>query len=183
MRTTLTLLLLIVFLGVTTPAEAQLRTDVRSANAPVKLYDQGGSAFSLNKYFSPEHFRMSHSVEFSTSSFNGGSSMGMYTNSMMWQFSQKLAARVDVGVAYSPNAQGFGQSNKLNLNNGPQVFLRNAEIAYRPSENVQFHLSVRQSPYGQYASPYGYYGHRGGGHFQAAFGHDQRDLFWNDRLR
>ncbi len=38
------------------------------------------------------------------------------------------------------------------------MFLRNAQIDYRPRHNMSIQLSVRQSPYGYYASPYGYYG-------------------------
>ncbi len=180
MRLTLTSLLLVVLLGVTLPAEAQLRKDAHTAPAPVKLYDQGGAAFSLNKFFSPEHFRMSHSFVFSSSSFG---SLGMYTNSMQWQFNQKLAARVDVAVAYQPN-QGATFGNDLAFRqNGPQVFLRNAEVAYRPSERMQLHLSIRQSPYGAYASPYGYYGNPYGYHnrFQSAYGSNH--LFWKDAPR
>jgi hypothetical protein len=186
MRKTLSVLCLILMLGLTMPAQAQLRQDVHTQAAPARLYDQGGATFSLNKYFSPEHFRMSHTVEMSSGSFG---SLGMYTNSMMWQFSQKLAARVDLSVGYSPSGNAFGNNDRLNQGDNTRFFLRNAELAFRPNEKSLLHLSVRQSPYGAYASPYGYgYGYQpyGYGHsasFQAMFGHDQRDLFWNDRLR
>lgn len=78
-------------------------------------------------------------------------SMGMYTNTMRWQFNSAWAARMDVSVANSFTGNAFGEDRT-------RVFLRNAEVAYRPSENMQFRLQVQQSPYGRYASPYGAYG-------------------------
>ena len=194
MRQTLFVACLVLMLGLTTPAEGQLRSDVLSEESTVRLYDQAASGFSLNRFFSPAHFQMSHSLEFSTGSYGGSaSSMGMYTNSMMWRFSHRLAARVDVAMAYSPyqddRLQGVTGAN----NN--RVFLKNAEIAYRPTENSQIHLSFRQSPYGSYMSPYGSGGYgrggygyddynyrgRSGGVFEARFGPNDRDLFWNNR--
>lgn len=192
MRKTLSLLCLIAFLGlaVPVPAQAQLRNPVLGTRASAQLYDTGGASFLLNKLFNPSVFRMSHSIEMSTGSFGGrSSSLGMYTNSMAWHFSDKLAARVDMSVAYSPfnnGALGFGEQQK------PQVFLRNAEIAWRPSENVQFHLQMRQSPYGSYMSPHGYYNPYGynpygyqnrASQMQVGFGGPSRDLFWRDSRR
>ena len=134
------------------------------------------SGFALNKLFDPSIFRMNQSVEFSASSFGGGvSSMGMFTNSMMWQFNEKLAARVDMSVAYSPNANQQFNNSSGGLNGNAQVFVRNAEVAYRPSENVQIHLSFSQSPYGYYASPYGY--GRGYGYYGSRRFHSVRTSF------
>lgn len=167
-------------LGTLSPAAAQLRADLPLEETPAKLYDQGGSSFSLNKLFSPEHFQMRQSFEVSAGSWGGqGSSMAMYTNTMMWQFNQKLAARVDVSYATAPfggEQLGFGEGNQ------GRVFLRNAEVAYRPTENMQIHFSVRQSPFGRYASPYGYHSPFGAfGH--QAFAPERYDLFWNSRQR
>jgi len=165
MRMTLSLFCLVLFLVLSTPAQAQLRADA-GPPAPVPVYDSGASASTgeetdaglveqagdwLGTVFSDEHFRMSHSYEMSASSFGGGSSLGMYTNSMQWQFDDKWAARVDVGVAHQPfSGEAFGEDGQ-----NMRVFLRNAEVAYRPNKNMTFHLQVRQSPYGRYAGPYG----------------------------
>ncbi len=85
-----------------------------------------------------------------------------------------------MAYAFSP----FGTSNPLGPNaDQGKVFLRNAEIAYRPAENVQFHLQVHQSPYGSYMSPYGgygYYGHYAGHALEARIGSRVDDLFWRD---
>ncbi len=162
MRKVFPLLCLLAILSLAVPAQAQHRANLPVQRAGVRLFDQGGPGFTLNKLFSPEHFRMSHSFEMSMGSFGGHtSSLGMYTNTMQWQFNNKLAARVDIAVAQNL----FGGDNVTSFNGlafqqrqGPQVFLRNAEVAYRPTENVQFNISVRQSPYGAYMSPFGYYG-------------------------
>ena len=187
MRHALSLLCLTLMLGLTVPAQAQHRADVPARHAPVRLFDQGAPAFSLNKLFSPEHFRMGHSYEMSFSSFGGGSSLGMYTNSLMWQFNQKLAARVDVAFAHSPFGNAFGSAlgNDQNGLASGRLFLRTAEIAYRPNEHTRLHFSVRQSPYGSYMGPYGYgngygapyYGH---GSFYGARVSSGDELFWND---
>ncbi len=180
MRSLLSLLCLVLLLSLAQPAQAQLRDDVRLREAPTQLYAQDGGVNIFDKLFSDEHFRMGHSYEMSFSSFGGQSaSLGMYTNSLMWQFNQQLAARVDVSVAHSPFGGAAGFQNQ-----SPRVFLRNAEVAYRPSENVQFRFQVQQSPYGAYLGPYGYrpYGY-GGGIYGMAFGTPSGDLFWKDRAR
>ena len=191
MRKSLFLFCLVVLLGLTTPAEAQWRDGALEEHAPARVLAPAKTGFSLDKLFDPSHFKMAQSIEFSSSSFSGqASSLGMFTNSMMWQFNDKLAARMDVSVAYSPNAASFANPSGQG---SPRVFVRNAEMAYRPNENFALHVSFQQSPYGSYASPYGYYGsrmggygynpfHRGGSFMRASFGNPD-NLFWNDRLR
>lgn len=164
MRYILPLVALIVVLGTAVPAQAQMRDQVpQTQPAPAQLYDSQTPTFTLNKLFSPQHFTMGHSYEMSFGSFGGGNqSLGMYTNTMNWQFSQKLDARLDVSVAHSFSGNQFG-------NDGPggQVFIRNAQVNYRPTESMQFHISFRQSPYGMYGHPHGYRGgHFGGMPFQ-----------------
>jgi hypothetical protein len=112
---------------------------------------------------------MSHTYQASFSSFGGrASSMGMYTNSMMWQFNSDWAARMDVSVSH-PFTQGSGFGNQE-----ARVFIRNAEVAYKPSENFQVRMQFQQSPYGRYVSPYGAYSP----YRQAAT--PTRELFWRN---
>lgn len=153
MRTILPLLCLVFLLSATTPAEAQFReTAQQNSSVITTLYDTGSATTNaLGNLFGADHFRMGHSYQMSFSSFGGQSaSMGMYTNSMMWQFNSDWAARVDVGVAHPLMSNGFG-------NQETKIFLRNAEVAYKPSENMKVHLQVQQSPYGRYMQPYGRY--------------------------
>jgi len=103
--------------------------------------------------------------------------MGMYTNSMMWQFNSDWAARVDVSVAHpftQTNNSAFGQQDT-------EVFLRNAEVAYKPSDNFQVRMQVQQNPRSRYMSPYGRYGSRYGGHGGYGFAPTPTgDLFWRN---
>lgn len=174
MRTALPLLSLIFLLSVTAPAEAQFReTAQQNQSIQTQLYDSGSAAANaLESLFGADHFRMGHSYEASFSSFGGQTaSMGMYTSSMMWQFNSDWAARMDVGVAH-PFTQNsaFGDQQA-------QIFLRNAEVAYKPSENFQVRMQVQQSPYGRYMSPYGMH-HRPYSGFASP--QSNRDLFWRN---
>ncbi len=160
------LFLIAIFASLTFSAEAQFRGTAPSEFPQTRLYDTSGKVGAfLNRIFNPSVFQMSHSLEMTAGSFGGnGYSMGMYTNTMAWRFSPKLAARMDVAVAYSPQNRiarnaGFGQQH-------PQIFLRNAEVAWKPSERFQLHVQIRQNPYAYRGmmgyGPYGY-GHRHAG--------------------
>ena len=154
------LFLFIALAFLTLPAEAQFRGTAPNELPQTRVYGTSSKVGAfLNRIFNPNVFQMSHSFEMTAGSFGGnGYSMGMYTNTMAWQFSPKLAARMDVAVAYSPQNQiarnaGFGQQR-------PRVFLRNAEIAWKPSERFQLHFQIRQNPYAHHGmmgyGPYGY---------------------------
>lgn len=157
-------LLLIPFtlcLGFAQVASAQYKSDAaaEAMMSQSKIYADG---FSLNKLFDPRFFQMHHSFQMSFGSGGGGSgSIGEYTNTMMWRFSQKLAARVDVGVTqnlFGSAPTGFGSPGSQN--SSANIYLKNAEVSYQPMKNMTLHLSFRQAPrgYGYFASPYGYYG-------------------------
>ena len=156
MRSILTSSILVAMLILATPAEAQLRAASTNGSSPVQLYDSGAKGFLMNTLFNPQHFKMNHSFEMSMGSGGGySSSLAMYTNSMLWKFGDKFAARADIAMAYSPYSSGFNGGGSFSQS--PRVFLRNAEINYQPLKNMHIHLSVRQSPYGNYASPFGYH--------------------------
>jgi hypothetical protein len=159
------IMVLTLSLGFALAAQAQYAHRADSDDAEGRLYREP-SGFSLDKLFSPEFFRMGHSYEMSYSSFGGqGLSMGTYTNSMMWRFSTKLAARVDVAVQHAPfGVSGLSNGLPVSQSNLSGVYLRNAEVAYQPLRNLTMHLSVRQAPYGygSYLSPYGRYGYSNG---------------------
>ena len=161
MRVYLILIAFALCLGSAQVASAQYKSDA-AAEAMMSQSKIYGDGFSLNKFFDPRFFQMHHSYEMSFGSVGGASgSMGEYTNTMMWRFSQKLAARLDVGVAHNlfgSAPTGFGAPGSQN--SAASIYLKNAEIAYQPMKNMTLHLSFRQAPrgYGYYASPYGYYG-------------------------
>ena len=158
MRTVFATALLVAVLAL--PARAQLRTDLPGDPAPAVVYD-AGSVPSLGSLFNAQTLRLDHSYELSYSSFGGSSlGLGVYTSSLRWQPSDRLAARVDVSAAHSPfGDDGVRSALGFDQNTPAQIYLRNAEVAYRPTENSMLRFQVQQSPYGSYASPYGsYYG-------------------------
>jgi hypothetical protein len=84
---------------------------------------------------------MRHSYSLSYSSFGGqGLSVGMYTNSLFYKFSNPLDVRFDVSLMHSP----FGSPG--NSGNFGGIFLNRAELNYRPSENMWFQIQFRQLP-------------------------------------
>ena len=179
-------LALAALLAFAVPVRAQRAADVPGRPAPVVLSETPGT-LGLGQLFNAETLDFSHSYEASYSAGAGGSvSLGIYTASMRWQPTSYLAGRVDVGVMHSPFGSSQIQSG-LGLEGAgdTRVFLRNAELAFRPTENAVLHLSVRQSPYGAYASPHGGYGTYGGGSGYGAYERSFRsgasgDLFFRD---
>ena len=140
------------------PARAQFRDEASARPAAVALTD-GPSALgglSLGRLFNAQTLQFSQQAEFSTTTGGAGTlGLGVYTTSLQWQPSARLAGRVDVAVAknlFSSGALGSAYGS----DESPQIYLRNAELAYRPTANSVLHLSFQQSPYGTYASPYGY---------------------------
>lgn len=167
-----TLALAVLLFAAAAPVRAQRAADVPGRAAPVVL-SETPSALGVGDWFSAETLKFGQSYEASYSAGAGGSlGLGVYTASLQWQPTARLAGRVDVGVMHSP----FGSSQiqgALGLDGAgdTRVFLRNAELAYRPTDNATLHLSVRQSPYGAYAAPYGYGGAYGyGAYGRSGFG-------------
>ncbi|MCH7638310.1 MAG: hypothetical protein IH855_02440 [Bacteroidetes bacterium] len=190
-------IVLLVVLITSAPAYAQLRTDLPGDPAPVVLTDSQ-RPLTLSGLFNSQTLRIGHSYEFSYTGYGGSSlGLGIYTTSLQWQPSSRLAARVDVGVAHSPfGSADVQQALGFDPNTPARIFLRNAEIAYRPTENSVLRLQIRQnpmgaygrSPYGSYATPYGYGGYGYGGYgyapgsygtsLHARYGVDSDALFW-----
>jgi hypothetical protein len=110
---------------------------------------QSTSSF-LFGWFNPENFHMRHSFDLSYATFGGqGMSLGTYTNSMTYDFSQKLNARADISMSYSPYntfSTFGGKKNDLS-----SVYLSRAEVNYKPWENVLVKFQYRQIPYGGYS--------------------------------
>ena len=143
-------------LFVAVSARAQAIADRPAAQAPVEVYASPATP-TLKQLFNSETLRVRQSVEFTTTTGGAGSlGLGVYTASLQWQPSARLAGRVDVGVAQSAFASGLYESALGPEGGQPRVFLRNAELAWKPSENSLVRFQLQQSPYGRFASPYGY---------------------------
>lgn len=96
-------------------------------------------------FFSPENFKMRQSYSMSYMTMGGqGLALGMYTNSMMYKFSNKVDAQVDVSLQHSPYST-FDQRLQNSLTG---VFLNRAAIDYRPADNMLLRVSYEKIPFG-----------------------------------
>lgn len=117
---------------------------------------------SVNNIFgflSSENFSMHHSFEMSYSAFaNQGIALGMYTNSMMYNFTKNLNVQMDVSVLNSPYST-LGESFQKSING---IYISNAAINYKPWDNFSVHLQYRNLPFSSYYySPYSYWPYSG----------------------
>jgi len=128
---------------------AQFRTQVDQGPIVSDGMSSQSSGSFLFGWFNPENFHMRHSFGLSYMTFGGqGMSLGTYTNSMTYDFSEKLNARADISMSYSPYntfSTFGGKKNDLS-----SIYLSRAEVNYKPWENVQVKFQYRQVPYGNY---------------------------------
>ena len=146
-----------------TGAEAQFKGQIERESAASGGIFAPQSGSGIFGWFDPSKFSMHHSVNMSFMSLGGqGMSLGTYTNSMMYQFADNLNARADVSMSYSPSNSfgGFGSKGTKDFSG---IYLSNAQVNYRPWENVTVQLQYRQVPYGYYMSPFSgpWYGESG----------------------
>lgn len=136
---------------------AQLKSQVQQ-ETQVSISRIGDSSSPLSYlfgWFNPDKFTMRHSFDLSYTTFGGqGLSLGSYTNSLRYEFADNLNARADIAFSFSPH-NSLAQFGKNDFN---KVYLKNAEVNYKPWDNTQVSLSFRQVPYGAgYYSPFSYY--------------------------
>ncbi|WP_124245528.1 hypothetical protein [Cyclonatronum proteinivorum] len=91
-------------------------------------------------------FQMNHSYEMTMGSMGGNVyNQNFYTNTMQFLFNERLTGRVDLSIAHSPFGNNiFGESQ------GPQFFIRNAELNYAISDRTHLSFQFRQVPAGVY---------------------------------
>ncbi|NQT24357.1 hypothetical protein HQ585_03280 [candidate division KSB1 bacterium] len=103
----------------------------------------------LNQLIDPNKFSMSQSYSLSfLSSGRQSTNIGMYLNTMNYQFSDPLMMQVSVGYMHQPLG-GAGMQNNQNGN----VFLQRAMLQYKPTENMTLTVDYQQLPYNA-MSPY-----------------------------
>jgi hypothetical protein len=104
-------------------------------------------------FLNPNSFSMHHSFSLSYSAFgNNGLALGVYTNSMMYKFTDNLNIQADISLINSPyNSFGKDFSNQIN-----GLYLSKAELNYRPWENFSINVQYRSNPLGYY-NPYSGY--------------------------
>jgi len=141
------LFLFIVSLSITT---AQFKEELnRPIDVKNGILNKGGFESFLG-LFGIQDFQMKHSFGLSYSAFGGGGmALGNYTNSMLFQFSDKLNLQADISLLNSPYSS-FGKDFANQING---VYLNRVQMNYKVSDNMNVSLQYRNSPFGYY-SPY-----------------------------
>ncbi|MGK9369792.1 hypothetical protein ACSSWA_12895 [Melioribacter sp. Ez-97] len=114
-------------------------------------------------FFSPNNFKMNHTIDVSFSSFGSAGNLALttYTNSMFYKFNDKLDVSADISIVNTPY-NTFGSGFTQNING---IYLSRAQLTYRPTENMSVILQYRNIPYSYYSpfrnyySPFYYYGY------------------------
>lgn len=141
MRMFLGFMLIAVLVAFSAQAQFKAKTEsTPSVSESMVRSDGGGLLFG---WFDPSRLSMHHSYSLSYMTSGGqGLSLGMYTNSLFYRFSDPLSLQVDVSLIHSPfNSAGdkFGKDIS-------GIYLNRAELNYRPSENTLFTIQFRQLP-------------------------------------
>jgi hypothetical protein len=151
MRKLITFLLFFSFFFI---AEAQFKEELNNKTSIREGFLSKDLSSNIFGFIDPSKFSMNHSVSMSYSAFAGqGVAMGVYTNSMRYDFNSNLNVQVDASIVNSPyNTLGDGFKNSIN-----GIYLSRAAINYKPSENTAISIQFRQGPgayYNSYYSPY-----------------------------
>jgi len=127
----------------TSAAMAQFKAKVEpkpSVTESIIRPDDGGLLFG---WFDPSKLTMHHTFSLSYQTFGGrGLSLGVYTNSLMYKFSDALDIQADISLMHSPFSS-FGSKFQQDLSG---LYLSRAELNYRPWKNTLFHIEYRQLP-------------------------------------
>ncbi len=134
--------LVVVVLALTTiGVQAQFKPTTESRTSVTESIVRSDNAGLLFGWFDPSRLIMNHTYSFSYMNAGGrGLSVGMYTNSLYYKFSDPLDVQFDISLMHSPfNSMG----NKNDLSG---IFLSRAQLNYRPTENMLFQIQYRQLP-------------------------------------
>ncbi len=146
--------LLILLFGLTFAVNAQFKKDLDNQPSVKEGFLNPQTSSNIFGFIDPSKFSMQHSVSMSYSSFAGqGVALGVYTNSMRYDFNDNLNVQVDASIVNSPyNTLGDGYTNSIN-----GIYLSRAALNYKPSENTSISIQFRQGPgayYNSYYNPY-----------------------------
>ncbi len=138
---------------------AQFKSQVNDEHPSVtqSILRQDYNSFDLFGWFNPENFQMRHSFTMSYQTF-GSTSLGvnMYTNSMLYKFSDRLNVAADVSLMMTP----YGSVSPGVKNQFSGVMLNRAQINYKPWDNFLIQVQYRKYPYGYTDGYFGGYGSR-----------------------
>jgi hypothetical protein len=132
--------------------QAQLDQQQNSSPAIVRPISPLSDIGSL---FDPNKFSMRQNAGISFMSGGGQSvSLAQFTNSMMYQIADPLTVRLDLTLQGAPY-NGLSGVSSSDLN---KLFISNAELNYKLSDNSALKLQFTQAPYSSWglSDPYGY---------------------------
>lgn len=146
------LLFSLTFLSVSV-SDAQLRKDL-SGNSEYSGVVTHTQQPSSNNWMNQLNMTMNHSYSMTFSSFGGQmQNLNAYTNSMLFDISEKLDAQVDISFLHSP----FGNSFMANESLGSKIIVDRARLDYQISDNANISFEFSQRPYGY--SPFNNHGY------------------------
>lgn len=140
------LIILLLSLGILN-VFGQQNPDQSSIFKPDKLVQK--PAGFLSQLIDPNKFSMSQSYSISfLSSGRQSTNVGLYLNTLNYQFSDPLRMQVRVGYMHQPLG---GMASRTGQNGN--VFLQRAMLEYKPTESMTFTVDYQQIPYNT-LSPY-----------------------------
>lgn len=147
---------LFVFLVFASLSNAQFKSDLENKSNIQNGILNTSSFGSLLGFINPDNFSMHHTFDLSFSSFGslGSMTLGVYTNSMEYKFSDKLNIQTDISIINSPYST-FGKDFSKQING---IYLNRAALNYKISDNMKVFVEYRSFP-GGYYSPFGYGGY------------------------
>lgn len=142
---------IILFLGLASVTEAQFKEELNNKQSVRDGFLSRDLSSNIFGFIDPSNFSMNHTFSMSYSAFAGqGVAMGVYTNSMRYDFNSNLNVEVDASIVNSPyNTLGDGFTNSIN-----GLYLSRAAINYKPTENTAISVQFRQGPGAYYNSYY-----------------------------
>jgi len=146
-------ILVLIFIAIVSTGYSQYRTTGLSTEHISDGIISQNQGTTLLGFLDSNNFQMHHSYDVSYSSF-GSSSLALttYTNSMFYQFSNKLDIQVDASVVYSPYSS-LGKNFENNING---VYLTKAAINYRPFKDLFITVQYSHLPITYYSPFSGY---------------------------
>ena len=147
MKLGLVLTLALIFFSTKVEAQLKSQLDEQPIDARNTMVNpETASAGFLGNLFAPNNFKMHHSYSMTVGSFGGQtSSLGMYTNTMLFKLSEPLMLRVNTGIAHQPFGGGNGVSSQ-----GAKL-MHGAELIYAPSQSFRMSIGYSNNPF--YSAP------------------------------
>lgn len=135
--------IIILFVGLSILGFAQFKDNGFPKEEPRNgIFNRTSNSFF--NFLTDENFSMNHSVSMSYSAFAGhGLALGIYTNSMMYKFSDNLNFQLDASLVNSPYST-FGKDFQNSING---LYISRAAINYRPWKDVFISLQYNSYPF------------------------------------